>query len=477
MTRTLSHFIGGRWVEGSRHTERENPSDWADIVARVPAGGEKEVFQAVSAAGAAFEAWAGASPEFRSDCLDRIARSLMQRSEEIGAVIAREEGKLVQEAIGEVRRASRIFQFFSGEAIRLHGDAIRSVRPGVDVTTHRDPVGVFGLITPWNFPVAIPAWKAAPALAFGNTVVLKPSGYSPLTAALLGEIVEASGVPGGVFNIVFGDAEAGMALCRDEAVAGISFTGSQAVGRKVAAAAIAHQARVQLEMGGNNPLVVLDDCDLDRAVEVALDGSFYSSGQRCTASSRLIVQKGVQAAFTEKLVLRMKLLTVGDARDPGTKIGPLASRGQLEKCRQAIAGATGQGARLLSGGETLPEGRGYFLRPALLGDTRAEMEINQTEVFGPVATLIPADDFEHALSLANASPFGLSAGIVSRSAGRIAEFRRRIVAGMVMVNLPTAGVDYHVPFGGVRGSSYGPREQGTAAAEFYTQVKTSYLWA
>lgn len=477
MTRSLSHFIGGRWVEGSRHTERENPSDWSDVVARVPVGGEKEIFQAVSAAATAFDAWAEATPEFRSDCLDRIARSLMQRSEEIGAVISREEGKLVQEAVGEVRRASRIFQFFSGEAIRLHGDAIRSVRPGVDVTTHREPIGVFGLITPWNFPIAIPAWKAAPALAFGNTVVLKPSGYSPLTAALLGEIVEASGVPDGVFNIVFGEAEAGMALCRDDSIAGISFTGSQAVGRKVATAAIAHQARVQLEMGGNNPLIVLDDCDLDRAVEVALDGSFYSSGQRCTASSRLIVHKGVQDAFAEKLILRMKLLTVGDARDPGTQIGPLASRGQLEKCQQAIAGAIGKGARLLSGGETLPEGRGYFLRPALLGDTGVEMEINQTEVFGPVATLIPADDFEHALSLANASPFGLSAGIVSRSAGKIAEFRRRIVAGMVMVNLPTAGVDYHVPFGGGRGSSYGPREQGTAAAEFYTQIKTSYFWA
>jgi alpha-ketoglutaric semialdehyde dehydrogenase len=478
MTRTVTHYIGGKWVEGGKLIQRENPSDLKDIVATVPMGGEREISAAVSSASDAFPDWSNVSPEVRADCLDRIGLALMARSDAIGESLAREEGKLLAEAIGEVRRASRIFRYFAGEALRTSGQALRSVRAGVDIDIQRESVGVFGLITPWNFPIAIPAWKSAPALAFGNTVVLKPSSLSPIVAVTLAEIVHEAGVPAGVFNLVFGEAEAGSALCKDEAVSGISFTGSQAVGRQVAKAAMSRQAKVQLEMGGKNPLIILDDADLDRAVEIALDGSFYSCGQRCTASSRLIVEGGIHDAFVERLSARLGSLKVGPALDPKSQIGPLSSRAQIDKSLLAIKTALKDGASLLAGGEKVSEaGNGYFLRPALLGNTVQDMQINQLEVFGPVASVIRADDFDHAIAIANASAFGLSAGIASQSSSRIRQFKREIKAGMVMVNLPTAGVDYHVPFGGTRASSYGPREQGGAAIEFYTQLKTAYVWS
>src|SRR3981081_2136350 len=329
-TQTLSHFINGERVAAAAEHASENPSDTRDIVARFPDGSGSEVDAAVAAARKAFPAWAEASPEVRSDFLDRIGDSILKRREELGRLLSREEGKTLPEGIGEVARAGRIFKYFAGEALRRHGQNLASTRPGVDVSTSREAVGVFGLITPWNFPIAIPAWKSAPALAFGNTVVVKPAGPTPATAAALADIVFEAGVPAGVFNMVFGRGGVGDAIVKHPGVDGGWFPGSQATGAKVGAAAMARQARVQLEMGGKNPLVVLDDADLDRAVLCALDGSFFATGQRCTASSRLIVTQGIHDRFVEALAAKAAALKVGDALDSSTQMGPLVSRDQME---------------------------------------------------------------------------------------------------------------------------------------------------
>ena len=478
MTSALHHFIGGERVSAETPHASLNPSNTDDVVARFPAGGQAEVDAAVQAARQAFPAWSEASPELRSDCLDRIGETILKRREEIGRLLSREEGKTLAEGVGETARAGRIFKYFAGEALRRHGQNLDSVRPGVEIQTYRQAVGVFSLIAPWNFPIAIPAWKTAPALAFGNTVVLKPAGPTPATAAALAEIIYEAGVPPGVFNLVFGGSVAGEALVRHPGVDGISFTGSQRVGHSVAAAAVARQARVQLEMGGKNPLVVLDDADLERAVAIALDGSYFATGQRCTASSRLIVSAGIHDRFVAALVARLEALRVGDALDPQTQMGPAVTAEQLQQNLRYVDLAQSEGGRLLTGGQRLRLATpGYYMSPALITETSQDMRINREEVFGPVASVVRVKDYEEALALANAGEFGLSAGIVTNSLKHARHFQRSVRAGMVMVNLATAGVDYHVPFGGSRKSSYGQREQGYAAVEFYTQIKTAYSWS
>lgn len=475
MTVILGHYINGAWQSASAGAESINPSDTGDIVARFPDGGAAEVDAAVAAARAAFPAWSEASPELRSDLLDRIGTSLIARKDEIGRLLSREEGKTLPEGIGETVRAGRIFKYFSGEALRRHGRNLDSVRPGVEIQTYRQAVGVFALITPWNFPLAIPAWKAAPALAFGNTVVIKPSSLTPATAAALAAIVQEAGVPPGAFNMIFGPGSMGQALVDHADVDGISFTGSQGIGASVARAAVARQARVQLEMGGKNPLVILDDADIDRAVAIALDGSFFATGQRCTASSRLIITEGIHDRFVAALAEKVAGLNVGSALDRATQIGPAVSEAQMETSYRYIDGARGEGGRLVTGGARIVrETPGWYVQPTLIADTAQNMRINVEEVFGPVAATIRVKDYDEALAVANAGDFGLSAGIATTSLKYARDFQRRVKAGMVMVNLATAGVDYHVPFGGNRGSSYGAREQGFAAVEFYTQTKTAY---
>jgi aldehyde dehydrogenase (NAD+) len=344
--------------------------------------------------------------------------------------------------------------------------------------TSREPLGVFGLITPWNFPIAIPAWKSAPALAFGNTVVIKPASPTPATASALAEIIYEAGVPAGVFNMVFGDAAVGNAIVRHPLIEGISFTGSQRTGAKVGAAAMERQARVQLEMGGKNPLIVLDDADLERALMCALDGAFFATGQRCTASSRLIVTEGIHDRFIAGLAAKATALRVGDALDPATQMGPIVNETQMNTTLSYVDIAKREGGRILTGGERLSLDKpGWYVRPAVVSDTTQSMRINAEEVFGPVASVIRVKNYDEALAVANSGEFGLSAGIVTSSLKHARHFQRAARAGMVMVNLPTAGVDYHVPFGGSRKSSYGAREQGFAAVEFYTQTKTTYLWA
>ena len=476
MSDTLTHLINGEAIGGNAVGESVNPSNLDDVVARYPKGGAAEVNDAVNAARAAFPGWSQASPEVRSDVLDKAGALVMQRAKDLGALLSREEGKTLAEGTGEVMRAARVLKYFAGEALRRHGQTLDSTRPGVDVETHREAVGVFGLITPWNFPIAIPAWKSAPALAFGNTVVLKPATPTPAIAHALAQILVEAGAPSGVFNLVIGEGDVGRAIVAHEGIDGISFTGSQVVGATVGEGAMKRQARVQLEMGGKNPLVVLDDADLERAVSCAIDGAFFATGQRCTASSRIIVTEGIHDRFVEALAERAKSLRVGDALDPNTQIGPAVSEAQLEQNLRYVKIAQDEGGKLLTGGEPLTlDKRGYYMAPTVIADTAPDQRINCEEVFGPVASTVKVRDYEEALEIANRGQFGLSAGIVTNSLKHARHFRRHIRAGMVMVNLPTAGVDYHVPFGGTRKSSYGAREQGFAAVEFYTQTKTVYI--
>ena len=476
-------LINGEWVSTSQAAPNTNPSNLADVVGEYAQGDASHVDAAVAAATAAFPAWSTSGIQARHDALDKIGNEILARREELGALLAREEGKTRAEGIGEVARAGQIFKFFAGECLRLAGETVPSVRPGIGVEVTREPIGVVGLITPWNFPIAIPAWKIAPALAFGNCVVLKPADLVPGSAWALAEIIHRSGIPAGVFNLVMGRGrEVGEALVEHPGVAAISFTGSVGVGRRIAARCAELHKKVQLEMGGKNPQVILDDADLAQAVELSAQSAFYSTGQRCTASSRLIVTDRIYPAFIAALQERMARIKVGDALAAGTDMGPVVSQAQLEQDLAYVEIAKAEGATLAAGGtrvacHTGSGKQGYFMGPALLTDTEAGMRINREEVFGPVASVVRVKDYEEALQVANDTEFGLSAGIATTSLKYATHFKRHAQAGMVMVNLPTAGVDYHVPFGGRKGSSYGPREQGRYAQEFFTVVKTAYTLA
>jgi len=476
------NLIAGEWLDGHTVSRNINPSDTRDVVGEYAQADAAQAELAISAATAAFPAWSLSTPQQRFDILDAVGSEILARRAELGDLLAREEGKTLPEAIGEVVRAGNIFKFFAGEALRPGGESLPSVRPGVGVEVTREAIGVVGLITPWNFPIAIPAWKIAPALAWGNCVVFKPAELVPGSAWALAEILSRSGLPAGVFNLVMGRGSVvGEKLLNDPRVAAISFTGSVPTGQKVAAACVARMAKFQLEMGGKNPMVVLDDADLGVAVNAAVNSGFFSTGQRCTASSRLIVTEGIHDRFVAAMVEKMKALKVDDARKAGTDIGPVVDASQLGQDVDYIGIAKAEGARLAQGGERIEHNAdgapGFYLTPALITDTTAAMRINREEVFGPVVSVIRARDYDEALALANDTPFGLSAGIATTSLKHATHFKRHSQAGMVMVNLPTAGVDYHVPFGGRKGSSYGPREQGRHAAEFYTTVKTAYTQA
>ncbi|MES2483881.1 MAG: aldehyde dehydrogenase family protein [Pseudomonadota bacterium] len=473
------HFIGGEWAAGTATLPNINPSNLASMVGEYALGDAAQVDAAVSAARAAFPAWSTSGVQARADALDKIGTEILARREVLGQLLACEEGKTLPEAIGEATRAGQIFKFFAGECLRLSGELLPSVRPGIGVEITREPLGVIGLITPWNFPIAIPAWKIAPALAFGNCVVLKPADLVPGSAWALAEIISRSGIPAGVFNLVMGQGRTvGEALVNHPQVDAISFTGSQAVGHRIAATCVAQHKKVQLEMGGKNPQVVLDDADLMQAVELCTQSAYFSTGQRCTASSRLIVTEGIYPAFIEALQQRVANLKVDNALKAGTEIGPVVSQAQLEQDLAYVEVAQAEGATLLCGGQRLRrETEGYYMAPALITNTTPAMRINREEVFGPVASVIRVKDYDEALAVANDTPFGLSAGIATTSLKHATHFKRHAQAGMVMVNLPTAGVDYHVPFGGRKASSYGPREQGRHAREFFTTVKTAYTLA
>jgi acyl-CoA reductase-like NAD-dependent aldehyde dehydrogenase len=471
------NYIAGEWVAGASVTVNRNPSDVNDVIGEYARADAAQVQAAIAAAKGAFPAWATGSIQERANILDRAGAEILARKDELGKLLSREEGKTLPEGIGEAMRAGNIFRFFAGEALRHAGEKIPSVRPGVDVEVTREPIGVIGLIAPWNFPLAIPAWKIAPALAYGNTVVMKPADLVPGCAWAIADILVRAGLPPGVFNLTMGRGSVvGEVLVSSPDVTGLSFTGSVGTGRAIAAKAIARMAKVQLEMGGKNPLVVLDDADLAIAVNCAVQGSYYSTGQRCTASSRIIVTQGIHDRFVRALTEKLATLKVDDALAAGTDIGPVVDQSQLETDLSYVAIGKGEGATLACGGERIARAKdGYYFTPALFTEATNAMRISREEIFGPVAAVIRAGGYDEALALANDTEFGLCSGIVTASLKHASHFKRHAEAGMVMVNLPTAGVDYHVPFGGRKGSSYGSREQGRYAAEFFTTVKTTYI--
>ncbi len=479
MSDVKENYLAGEWVAGDDASRDVNPSNTDDVVGVYARASAAQVERAVAAARAAFPAWSRSTPQERHDILLRASTEILARREELGRLLAREEGKTLPEAIGEATRAGQIFDFFAGEALRVSGEKLASVRPGVEVDMTREPVGVVGVIAPWNFPIAIPAWKIAPALAYGNCVLFKPADLVPGCAHALAEIIVRAGVPAGVFNLVMGRGSVvGQTMLEHRHIDAITFTGSVATGRKVAAACAEHMRKFQLEMGGKNPLVVLDDADLKIAVECAVNGAFFSTGQRCTASSRLIVTLGVYSKFAAAMAERMKGLVVDDALKPGTQIGPVVDQNQLDQDLSFLRIGVDEGARLAVGGELQRRATpGFYMSPALFTDADNSMRIAREEIFGPVTAMIPARDYEHALALANDTEFGLCGGICTTSLKYATHFKRNIETGMAMVNLPTAGVDYHVPFGGRKASSFGSREQGRYAVEFYTTVKTAYTLA
>jgi alpha-ketoglutaric semialdehyde dehydrogenase len=477
MATAFPNLIDGCTIDSTERVSDINPSNVADVVGEFARASSSDAERAIAAARTAFTKWSRATPQERFDVLDRAGTEILARKEELGRLLSREQGKPLADGIGEAGRAGAIFKFFAGEALRLGGEKMESVRPGIEIEITREPLGVIVAITPWNFPLAIPAWKIAPALAFGNCVVFKPAELAPASPWMLVDIVQRSGLPPGALNLVNGPgSRLGAVLTASPDVDAISFTGSQDVGASVAADAVRNGARLQLEMGGKNPLIVMDDADLATAVSVAVNGAFFQTGQRCTASSRLIVTEGIHDRFVEALVERMKRLVVDDALKPGTEMGPVVDQRQLDKNFEYLEIGRREGARLLHGGERLKRStEGYYMAPAIFTDTAPGMRINREEIFGPVASVIRVKNYEEALQVANDTPFGLSSGIVTTSLKHASHFKRNAQSGLVMVNLPTAGLDYHVPFGGRKKSSYGPREQGAYAREFYTVVKTAYV--
>jgi len=469
------NFIGGEWMASTDRMLDENPSDLDDRLGDYASATVDDMHAAIASAKQAQPAWARTSLQARFDMLDRIGTELLQRHKEFGWLISREEGKALFEGEGEALRAGQVFKWFAGEVLRSGAERVDSVRLNVEAQVFREPVGVVGLITPWNFPFATPAWKLAGAMAFGNSVVWKPAELTPASSLALMEVISRQ-VPAGVCNLVLGRGEVvGAAMVAHEDVAAISFTGSVEVGGIVRRGAMARAAKVQLEMGGKNPLVVLDDADLDIALDAAIRGSFHATGQRCTNSSRILVTPGIRSRFIAGLRERMRALVVGHALDPKVEIGPVVDETQLKQNLSYLDIGRKEGAQLIEGGELLNRPtRGHYMAPALFTDANNAMRIAREEIFGPITAIIDVADYEEALAVANDTSFGLSSSIITGSLKHAQHFKRNSTTGVVMVNLPTSGVDYHVPFGGRKGSNYGPREQGSYAREFYTVTKTTY---
>jgi len=481
MPETFTNFIAGAPASASdgKTFAVTNPARTSDVVAHFPSSTVTDVERACGSAAEAHAAWAALPAPRRGEYLFKAAERLEARLPQLGEEMTREEGKTLPEALGEVKRAINIFRYFGGEGARQATQQIPSERDNVICYTLRKPLGVVGLITPWNFPSAIPAWKLAPALVTGNTVVLKPASLAPLSAFRLVEALHEVGLPKGVLNFVTGSGgKIGDGLVNHPALRALSFTGSCQVGDGLYEKATRRRIRVQLEMGGKNPTVVLRDADLDYATEVLVNGAFFSTGQKCTACSRAIIERPIFEALVAKLVARTRRLKIGNGLDPGIEMGPAIDEAQLQTNLRYVEIARQEGARLLCGGQRLQGAgydEGYFMEPALLDQVTPEMRIAQEEVFGPVLALMVAEDFDDAMRLANAVRFGLSAAVVTRDLTRVHQFIQRIEAGLITVNLPTAGVEYQLPFGGTKESSFGMREQGSAALDFYTESRTVYL--
>jgi alpha-ketoglutaric semialdehyde dehydrogenase len=468
---TRGTYIGGRWREPARTFPTLDPAHDDRVLAHCAAASVEDVGDAFAAAREAAPAWAATSAIERGELLDRTAAGLAARRGELAEILTREEGKTLRESEGEIGRTISVLRWFAGEAAQPTGAVHPSAGPRTLLLSLREPLGVVAVITPWNFPFAIPAWKIAPALAFGNTVVWKPSEITPLCAAWLVEAFHDAGVPAGVLNMVTGlPAEIGEAVTDDREVDAITFTGSLAVGRSIQARAVPRGVKVQLETGGKNPVVVLEDADLDRAVELTVRGAMWSAGQKCTATSRALVVPRVAAAFKERLVARVDALRVGDPLDAAVEVGPLASEAQLEKVLGYLEIGRDEASPAVGGVGV--GGEGYFVAPTVYLDVDPESRLGQEEIFGPVLGVIDVQDLDEALAVANGVRYGLSASIFTRDIGRALEFVRGMRAGMVHVNRETPGAEPQAPFGGMKDSSSHSREQGKASAEFFTELKT-----
>ena len=472
------NYIAGEWVADNNNALANiNPSDLDDCIGHYAQASRSQLTTALDAAAEAQRQWSQSGLELRYEQLMSIGEELKSKADTLGRLLSREEGKPLAEGKGEVYRSGQFFTYYAAEALRQIGDKAASVREGIEIDVTREPVGTIAIVTPWNFPTATAAWKIAPALCFGNAVIWKPANHVPASAVALTEIIARHNFPTGLFNLVMGSgAEIGQALIASPGVQAVSFTGSVATGKQIAASCINNFTKIQLEMGSKNALLVMDDADLDTAVHCALQGAFSGTGQKCTASSRLIVHRTVHDEFVERLAGATKELRVGHALQENTQIGPVVSAEQLEQNLHSIELAKREGAELLCGGEQVErETKGFFMTPAICINTQNHWQVNQHELFAPIACVIRVDSYAQGLELVNDTPFGLTSGIVTKSLSRASDFKQKARTGCVMINLPTAGTDYHVPFGGRGQSSYGPREQGSYAKEFYTQVKTTYI--
>lgn len=471
-----SLYIGGEWQAGVSTVSNINPSDISQNLGNFAQASEQQVQQAITAAKQAQPEWEKTPLERKQAVLQNIGDELIARCDELGRLLSNEEGKPFMEGRGEIYRAGQFFQYFAAEVLRQIGDSADSVRPGVSVEVTREAVGVIAIISPWNFPTATAAWKIAPALAFGNSVIWKPANLTPASAVALTEIIHRQGMPVGTFNLVLGSGSAvGNTLINSREINGVSFTGSVDTGRKVAAATAPNFVRCQLEMGSKNALVIADDADIQTAVEATIAGSFSGAGQKCTASSRLVVMDKVHDAYVDALIKRMSQLKVGHALEDGVFMGPVVDGNQLNANLSWIEKAKQSGGELAFGGERLALAHeGFYMSPTLFINTQNSWEVNQEEVFAPMASIIRVSDLDEAIATVNDTRFGLTGGIITQSLRSSALFKEQAQTGCVMVNLPTAGTDYHVPFGGRKESSFGPREQGQYAKEFYTVVKTAY---
>jgi aldehyde dehydrogenase (NAD+) len=477
MTELHKNYIAGDWLSGSDEIENRNPSDLSDLVGIYAQASSDQLDRALEAAKSAQAEWAAYGLERKQAVLNAIGTEMMERATELGTLLSREEGKPLAEGRGEVYRAGQFFTYYAAECLRQIGENADSVRPDIEIDVRREAVGTVAVISPWNFPTATASWKIAPALAYGNAVIWKPANLTPASAVALTEIIARQDIPKGLFNLVMGAGrDIGQHLVESPMVDAVSFTGSVPVGRGIAMAAVQNFTRVQMEMGSKNALLVTDDADLDLAVTLALGGAFGGSGQKCTASSRLIVMDKVHDAFAEKLIAGAKAMNVGHALSEGIQMGPVVSEAQLSENLAWVEKGRSEGAELACGGTRLSmETDGYYMSPGVFLNTTNAMTINREEMFAPLAAVIKVASYDEGLATVNDTHFGLTSGIVTTNLSRATHFRRNARTGVITVNLPTAGTDYHVPFGGRGDSSYGPREQGQTARDFYTVVKTAYI--
>ncbi|HVN79011.1 MAG TPA: aldehyde dehydrogenase family protein [Terriglobia bacterium] len=481
MIQTFQNFIAGEWLQSSSGEtfDRVNPANSEEKVARYQMSNQADVQLALDAARKAQPAWASMPGPQRGTILIKAAELLDKQLDRVAAEMTREEGKTLPEAKGEVSRAVNIFRYFGGEGARRTGETVPSERLGVFAFTFRKPLGIVSLLTPWNFPIAIPAWKMAPALVAGNSVVIKPASLAPLCTIRLTECLSEAGMPKGVLNLVTGSGSAiGDELIHNPAVKGVSFTGSCQVGRGIQRKTASLGVKTQLEMGGKNPVIVLKDVDLQKAVDIVINGAFFSTGQKCTATSRAIVEESLYTEFLNLLVQRTRKLKVGNGLEPGVDVGPCVDESQMNTILDYIDIGKKEGARIVCGGSRLSGAqydRGFFVEPTIFTEVQPAMRIAQEEIFGPVLAVLPARDFEEAIQIANDVPLGLSASLLTNQLDRVFAYINRIEAGLIIVNLPTAGVEYQLPFGGTKDSSSGFREQGSVAIDFYSEIRTVYL--